>query len=329
MNEGIVSKNPQVLKIVHGKANWELLTMLMNQEIGFTPEEYLESLVFVLAYNDLRNKALVILENITEAVKKTYVVKRDANERVCRYILDEALISGNFSLLSVLLQNKWLPDEFMLKMAEKGDGELLAYIVLNPLPLVANPEIMEKMAANPRITPEAKVKLAEIQEIFFDKTKGESQEIPFNDDIAVLLGDNKEHLTTLQRINRMSIAEKIQLAFKAGKTERLILMKDANRMVQSSVIESPKLSEDEVIGFANDRSIPGEIIGKIAENRDWTKNYAVVMALVQNPKVPVSRAVSFIKQLHERDLRIITLDKNVSPVIRQLAVNFLKSREQR
>jgi len=75
-------------------------------------------------------------------------------------------------------------------------------------------------------------------------------------------------------------------------------------------------------------SLSGEIVGKIANNREWTKNYMIILALVENPKTPISRALSFIKQLHGRDLKLLSLDRNISPVIRTLAQNLMKQKER-
>jgi len=98
--------------------------------------------------------------------------------------------------------------------------------------------------------------------------------------------------------------------------------------VQLAVIESPKMADDEVLIHTRNLSLSGEIIGKIANNREWTKNYSIIMALVQNPKTPIHRAISFIKQLHSRDLKLLIQDRNVNPVIRNLATNLQKEKER-
>ncbi len=99
-------------------------------------------------------------------------------------------------------------------------------------------------------------------------------------------------------------------------------------MVQLAVIESPKMADDEVLIHTRNLSLSGELIGKIANNREWTKNYSIVMALVQNPKTPIGRAVSFIKQLHMRDLKLLIQDRNINPVIRNLAMNLQRAKEK-
>jgi len=107
-----------------------------------------------------------------------------------------------------------------------------------------------------------------------------------------------------------------------------LLIKDPNKLVQVAVLESPKMADDEALIHVRNLSLPGEIIAKIAANRDWTKNYTIILALVENPKTPVSRAISFVKQLHDRDLKRLAKDRNVSPVIRTLTENLVKQKEK-
>jgi hypothetical protein len=41
----------------------------------------------------------------------------------------------------------------------------------------------------------------------------------------------------------------------------------------------------------------------IANNRAWTKNYAVVSALVKHPKTPVAMTLPLLSRHTERDLK--------------------------
>ena len=110
------------------------------------------------------------------------------------------------------------------------------------------------------------------------------------------------------------------------KVERMILVRDPNKMVANAVIESPKITQEEISLLIKNRSVPGEIIGKIANNREYTKNYSIVLGLIQNPKTPITSAISFIKKLHVRDLQLIIRDKEVNPIIKTLAFNYHKEK---
>jgi hypothetical protein len=53
----------------------------------------------------------------------------------------------------------------------------------------------------------------------------------------------------------------------------------------------------------------------IASNREWTKNYAVKLALVMNPKCPIGFSVKFMNFLQEKDLRTLVKSKDVPAAI--------------
>lgn len=338
----LVSKNPLVLQITEASANDELLQFLLDKKLAFTDEEYLESLVFVLPNLSFHDQALAMLSRIAQSVKENYVQKKEAQLQVAEFILNEALQADYFNTLAMIIQNQHFPNEFLLRIAAQGKEVTLEILLENQVRLIAYPEIMEKIESNPECGQFIHGKINELREFYFQPQAAET--IPekniLNELVPMITQEQSEDerlsqatiqqviMTTLQRINRMSISKRIRLALTGDKTERLILIKDANRMVQMAVIESPKMANDEVLIHTRNLSLSGEIIGKIANNRDWTKNYPIVLALVQNPKTPINRAISFIKQLHTRDLKMLVRDRNINPVIRNLAENIQKAKER-
>lgn len=124
-------------------------------------------------------------------------------------------------------------------------------------------------------------------------------------------------------VQNMSVMQKIKLSRMGGKEARALLVKDRNRIVSASVLASPKLTETEVIGFAQNRSIGEELLRIISTNREWTKNYQIKVALVTNPKTPQPTAISFINHLQDRDLRALMKSKDVSSNISAQARRIL------
>lgn len=112
-------------------------------------------------------------------------------------------------------------------------------------------------------------------------------------------------------VQKMSVMQKIKLARVGGKEARALLIKDRNRIVASSVLASPKLTETEVVAFAQSRSIGDELLRVISNNREWTKNYQIKLALASNPKTPQPQAIKFLNYLQERDLRHLMKSKDV------------------
>ncbi len=131
--------------------------------------------------------------------------------------------------------------------------------------------------------------------------------------------DETERLPLAMKIQKMSVPERIKLAQTGGQEARTLLMQDPNRVVQLAVLDNPKITSSEVVGFANSRNISDEALRKIAENREWYKLYPVRLALVKNPKTPVGIALKLVSTLTSQDLKILAKSKSVSSVIVQAA----------
>ena len=131
----------------------------------------------------------------------------------------------------------------------------------------------------------------------------------------------------LLRIQSLGVGERIQLALKGGRDIRSILIKDTNKEVMLSVLDNQKITETEVELIARSRSVPDEALRRIAKNREWLKNYAIVHALVTNPKTPAGISVSMVSDLRLKDLVILEKNKNVPDVIRSAAKRLLSVRK--
>lgn len=139
----------------------------------------------------------------------------------------------------------------------------------------------------------------------------------------------EEFRSLFQRILKMTVPAKIELALKGNKEARGLLIRDSNKIVQMAVIDSPKLTEVEVESIARMRNIPDEILRKMARNQEWLKKYSILKALATNPKTPPGVAVALVRQLLDFDLRILLKDKGVSEVVRREAKKIYDLRHTR
>jgi hypothetical protein len=71
------------------------------------------------------------------------------------------------------------------------------------------------------------------------------------------------------------------------------------------------------------------VIREIARNKEFIRNYPVKVALVNNPKTPVSTALGFVSLLHKKDLQLLSRNKNVSSVISTAAMKRFKDKYRR
>lgn len=127
-------------------------------------------------------------------------------------------------------------------------------------------------------------------------------------------------------IQKMSVMQKIKLARVGGKEARTLLIRDRNKIVSSSVIQSPKITDTEIASIAKSRNVSDEILRMIARNREWTKSYQVKSALATNPKCPQAEAIKFLNYLQERELRSIMKSKDVPSAISSHARRLLSKK---
>jgi len=154
---------------------------------------------------------------------------------------------------------------------------------------------------------------------------GDPYEVP-----AELLEEPREerpaNKSLYARIATMKVAEKIKLALLGNREARALLVRDSNRMIARFVLRNPRLTEEEVLGFARNRNLDSEVLRDIGEHKTWPRNYQIRHALVTNPKTPLAIALQFVSSLHERDLRFLAKSKNVSATIVTQARRILVQR---
>ena len=128
--------------------------------------------------------------------------------------------------------------------------------------------------------------------------------------------DGQVRESTVQKIASLNVAQRMTLAMKGSREERAVLVRDPNKIVAVAVLSSPKMSETEVESIAKMANVSDEILRMIGFSRAWTKNYAVVHALVRNPKSPVAMSMNFLARLSDKDLRNLSTNRNVPDILR-------------
>ncbi len=131
----------------------------------------------------------------------------------------------------------------------------------------------------------------------------------------------------LERLRTMPVAERIKLALRGNRETRTLLLRDPNRMVRRFVLQNPRISDEEIIVIAKNRTAEDEALRIVADHREWTKNYQVRLALVTNPKTPLVLALRFLGSLVERDIRLLAKSKNVSATISTQAKRIVLTKD--
>ena len=121
----------------------------------------------------------------------------------------------------------------------------------------------------------------------------------------------------------LPVKKKMKLAFKGTREQRAQLIRDPNKIVSAAVLTSPKLTDAEVEAFAKMANVSEEVLRVIGMNRTWLKNYGVVLGLVKNPKTPAAISMQLLPRVNERDMKMLTVDRNVPEALRLAAKKFV------
>ncbi len=131
---------------------------------------------------------------------------------------------------------------------------------------------------------------------------------------------------TLQKVRRLDVKGRIQLALKGNKEERSILIRDGTKVVALAVLDAPKLSDGEVEKFALQKNVLEAVLRQIPLKRRFMKNYIVIRNLVSNPRTPLDLALGLMKHLQVLDLKNLSANKEVSETVRKLAMKMFKQK---
>jgi len=206
--------------------------------------------------------------------------------------------------------------ELLVMLAADADPEVAA-TAEKTLAAIPATELSAILAGD--VSPDTKARLAAkgIEPAAIART-GDAPLVDGSPDVEAATAD-EDPQTALQRIANMTVAQRIALAMKGNREERAILIRDPNRIVTAAVLSSPKMNDTEVAAIAKMQNVSEDVLRTIASNRAWLKNYTVVLGVVKNPKTPVAMSMNLMVRLSEKDLKLLTTDRNVPDALRTQA----------
>ncbi|MEP7133260.1 MAG: hypothetical protein ABI914_08835 [Acidobacteriota bacterium] len=250
-------------------------------------------------------------------------------------------------VLERLVRSRTVADETLRLLARSVRGPVQDALVVNQVRLLRNPELIDALFENPDLTADARRRLNEVREEFFDKEKrrgvadrlvaeetarreaersetsvAEEEEELRGEETAVAEqpgGETLEAAAIYRQISVMTVSEKVNLAYSGGKEERRILIGDSNKLVGLAVLKSRGLTVNEIESFCSMRHLDDEIFRKIALNREWLRQPSIMTAMARNPKVPLAISLGLVKHLGIRELKLISHDPNLAEGLRIMA----------
>lgn len=141
--------------------------------------------------------------------------------------------------------------------------------------------------------------------------------------------NEEEKADTARRLSELSVPERVKAAMKGTREMRAVLVRDPNRLVALAVLSSPKLTESEVEAIARMGSVSDDVLRTIGQTRAWTKSYPIVSALVRNSKTPLAVSLTLLQRLNDRDMRGVSIDRNVPEPLRIAARKKMAGADKR
>jgi len=141
-----------------------------------------------------------------------------------------------------------------------------------------------------------------------------------------ILSADEQRGSALQKISKLDVKGRIQLAMKGNKEERSILVRDGTKLVALSVLDSPKITDAEVEKIAGQKNVLDAVLRAIPMRRRFMKMYPVVRNLTFNPRTPIDVSLGLLKNLMVQDLRSLSGNKEVSETVRKLATKMFRQK---
>ncbi|HJX89419.1 MAG TPA: hypothetical protein VJ372_02940 [Pyrinomonadaceae bacterium] len=135
-----------------------------------------------------------------------------------------------------------------------------------------------------------------------------------------------ERVSLIRRIMLMNTRDRMKLAMKGDREARGILIRDANKVVCSAVINNPRITDHEVENISAMRTISDEVLRLIALNRAWARSYPIIHNLARNPRTPIPTAIGILPRIRTKDLFNLSQSRSVSEAVRRQAHRLVGAR---
>jgi len=339
---------PNLRKHVDPAAPVPLRMMAAKSLVPLSPSDMLGALYMLTFDSDtgVRETAAKTASALPDRILGSAVRDEEVQPQVLGYFL--GLLKTKEAYAEMLVLNPSTPDDAVADLAKDCSAKLAEIIGQNQLRLLRHEDILRNLCANPQVpvtltdsvcdfAVRSGLTLADVPQMktarirLFGPEAAEAppdpgptaeqvlQEFQEVEEEGAAPMEEGKRLTLAQRVMKMSIAEKIKLATLGNKEARSTLIRDTNKLVAVAVIRSPRITDGEVLSCATNRAMMDDVLRVIYNNREWTKNQKVKLALVKNPKVPLTVTMKFLNTFRDAELKDLARDKNVPSAVQSFA----------
>ena len=316
--------SPEVIDdLRHGRAPRERKLAVCSTGSHLSPVDRLEILVVLLQDQDemIASRAQEALLMGSPDIFVQAIMRENPLQAL--FVYAGKNFASNSAIADAMIANRNCAGENLVPLVPHLSAAQVHTLVTELDRVSACPALLAALERSPHLTADHKNTLHELR----------SSRIPGNDpnfaEAAVEAEpDAHKRRTLLQQIAQMTVSQRVQFAMKGGSDARRTLIRDANKVVQRAVLQSPRLTDQEVESFAAMANLTDEILRLIAGNRIFRKNYVVVRNLLNNAKTPLDVSLHMLPLLNAVDLKKLAMNKNVPDTLRSTAAKLIRTRAE-
>jgi hypothetical protein len=143
--------------------------------------------------------------------------------------------------------------------------------------------------------------------------------------------DASDRLDEFTRVRRLTFAQKVIYATRAGQSGRTILMQQPNPMLMLYLCKNPLITLPEVVQIARlpsiDALVAEYIVKMLRSNPTWAMSEELKLALASNAKTPGGTALSLLTHLSSRSLRHLCKHGELRGTLKNAALKLLTERK--
>ncbi len=136
----------------------------------------------------------------------------------------------------------------------------------------------------------------------------------------------QKFLPLYAQIAAMTPSQRIRRAQVGNAADRMLLVRDQNRLVATAAVK--RMTESEAVMVSMSRNVIENVLNEIGRNPEFKRNYQIKLNLVMNPRTSLSFAMRFISHLRENDLRSLSRSKNIPGAVAQAIRNQLERKRR-
>lgn len=341
---------PTLLDRILSGTNRQLQVLAAQGLVPLPPEELIPIQVALVSSPDaeIQQYAQAALQGIEFGLLQEFL-RNQAGDRELYYFATHASLPA---VVETVLRRKDVSRAILLALAPTLSADLQEILVLRQDAILDEPQILVALEQNPQLSNYTRRRIWEYREHLLPREKvppKKAEEIQAEADrvseqeMAEAIAEVKEKVRNLGpeakteevdektglsdiEIRQLPVPMRLKLARNASRQIRLILIRDANAQVATTVLTANSIPDSELEQIANSRSVCEEVLTEIQKNRDWIGKYTIAKALLKNPKTQLANALRLLPRMSVKDLKDLAKDKNAQEGVRSVALRMYQAK---